>query len=115
MEDLGLGPDVLCATNPRLVYARLTGWGQTGTRASQAGHDINYIAQAGALAMLVDGPGRKPVPPVNLLGDFAAGSVHAAFGITMALLEREKSGNYRRCDCRAWACRHAMRGFHVSS
>lgn len=68
MEHLGLGPDVLCEANPRLVYARLTGWGQTGTRASQAGHDINYIAQAGTLAMLVDGPGRKPVPPVNLLG-----------------------------------------------
>ena len=97
MERLGLGPTELLADNPRLVYARLTGWGQTGPLAARAGHDINYIAVAGALAHCrpVDG---LPVPPLNLVGDYGAGSVFTAFGIMAALWERERSGKGQVVD-----------------
>ena len=98
MESLGLGPDALRADNPRLVYARMTGWGQDGPRAPRAGHDINYIAQAGALDMVRDRQSGTPVPPVNLLGDFAGGSLTAAMGIAMALFERERSGQGQVID-----------------
>ena len=91
MERLGLGPDVACARNPRLVYARLTGFGQDGPYASMAGHDINYIAISGALSLL-GRKGEKPLPPVNLLGDFAGGGMLCALGICLALLERGHSG-----------------------
>ena len=87
MERLGLGPDVACARNPRLVYARLTGFGQDGPYANMAGHDINYIAISGALSLL-GRKGEKPLPPVNLLGDFAGGGMLCALGICLALLER---------------------------
>lgn len=85
MERLGLGPDELLAENPRLVYGRMTGWGQTGPYAPYAGHDINYIALAGALAHF-GRAGEKPTPPVNLVGDFGGGGMMLAFGMVSALL-----------------------------
>jgi crotonobetainyl-CoA:carnitine CoA-transferase CaiB-like acyl-CoA transferase len=97
MERLRLGPDELLEINPRLIYARLTGWGQTGALAHTAGHDINYIATSGALSMF-GRPGERPVPPVNLLGDFCGGSLSCAFGISMALFERERSGRGQVID-----------------
>jgi alpha-methylacyl-CoA racemase len=89
MEGLGLGPDVALARNPRLVYGRMTGWGQHGPLARSAGHDINYISIAGLLAH-VGRVGGAPVPPLNL-GDFGAGSMFLAFGVVSALLERSRS------------------------
>jgi len=97
MERLGLGPDVACARNPRLVYARLTGFGQDGPYASMAGHDINYIAISGALSLL-GRKGEKPLAPVNLLGDFAGGGMLCALGIALALLERVQSGKGQIVD-----------------
>jgi alpha-methylacyl-CoA racemase len=91
MERLGLGPDVLCGDNPRLVYARVTGWGQDGPMASRAGHDIDYLALAGVLGA-IGREGEAPVPPINLLADFAGGGLACAFGVVCALLERERSG-----------------------
>jgi alpha-methylacyl-CoA racemase len=90
-ERLGFGPDVCQARNPRLVYARQTGWGQTGPWSARAGHDVNYIAVAGVLGM-IGRPGEGPVPPLNLVGDFGGGGLLTAFGIVSALLERERSG-----------------------
>ena len=97
MERLGLGPEELLNANPRLIYTRLTGWGQDGPLALRAGHDINYIAIAGALASVrpVDG---VPVPPLNLVGDYGGGSLFAAFGIMAALWERERSGKGQVID-----------------
>jgi alpha-methylacyl-CoA racemase len=91
MERLGLGPDVALRRNPRLVYGRMTGWGQSGPLARAAGHDITYVALTGALAAIgpADGP---PVPPLNLVGDFGGGALYLAFGIVAALYERERSG-----------------------
>jgi alpha-methylacyl-CoA racemase len=98
MERLGLGPEVMRERNPRLVYARMTGWGQTGPLAQAAGHDINYIALTGALAAI--GPSTGPsVPPLNLLGDFGGGSMLLAFGIMAALWERQTSGKGQVIDC----------------
>ena len=97
MERLGLGPQIACGRNPRLVYARLTGLGQDGPYANMAGHDINYIAISGALSLL----GRKdekPLAPVNLLGDFAGGGMLCALGILLALLERAGSGKGQIVD-----------------
>ena len=91
MERLGLGPDELCAANPRLIYARLTGWGQDGPLAKTAGHDINYLAVTGALAAL-GRPGEPPPPPLNMVGDYGGGSLFCALGIVAALFERERSG-----------------------
>ncbi len=91
MERLGLGPDVLCSTNLRLIYARLTGWGQTGPEAPRVGHDLNYIALAGALNFVAPASG-LPYPPANLIGDYGGGSMFAAFGIMAALFERQRSG-----------------------
>jgi len=90
-ERLGLGPDHLLARNPRLVYARMTGWGQDGALAARAGHDINYIALAGALEP-IGRAGERPVPPLNLIGDFAGGGMLLALGVIAALYERERSG-----------------------
>ena len=120
MEALRLGPLDLCgdeedgdgegddddddddeegeAINRRLLYVRMTGWGQSGPRSRLAGHDINYIAQAGVLNMIRDPQSDTPVPPVNFLGDFAGGSVSAVMGIALALLEREKSGRGQVID-----------------
>jgi alpha-methylacyl-CoA racemase len=89
-ERLGLGPAECLAANPRLVYARMTGWGQDGPLAQRAGHDINYIALTGALNAM--GPADQPVPPLNLVGDFGGGSLFVVTGILAALWERERSG-----------------------
>lgn len=97
MEKLNLGPEKLCEINPRLIYARLTGFGQTGKLAARAGHDINYVAISGILSML-GGKSEKPTPPVNLLADFAGGGLICAFGIAMAILERERSGKGQVID-----------------
>ncbi|XP_075583135.1 alpha-methylacyl-CoA racemase [Pelecanus crispus] len=97
MEKLGLGPEVLLEENPRLIYARLTGFGQTGKYARSAGHDINYLALSGVLSRL----GRKdekPYPPINLLADFGGGGVMCAMGIITALYERTKSGKGQVID-----------------
>jgi len=91
MERLGLGPEDCLKINPKLVYGRMTGWGQDGPLALAAGHDINYISLSGALHAI--GPsGEKPVPPLNLVGDFGGGGMLLAFGIVCALLETQKSG-----------------------
>lgn len=97
MEKLGLGPDETMELNPRLIYARLTGWGQNGPYASMAGHDINYIALSGALS-LFRREGEKPLPPCNLLGDFAGGGMLCAMGILLALVERNTSGKGQVVD-----------------
>uniref|UniRef100_A0A0A9WTM5 Alpha-methylacyl-CoA racemase n=1 Tax=Lygus hesperus TaxID=30085 RepID=A0A0A9WTM5_LYGHE len=98
MEKLTIGPDDLMKTNDRLIYARLTGYGQHGPMAKSAGHDINYTAMSGALSFL-GGRSDVPTPPVNLLADFAGGGLTAALGILMALYEREKSGMGQVVDC----------------
>jgi len=97
MERLGLGPDVCLARNERLVYGRMTGWGQHGTMAHAAGHDINYISLSGALHAIGE-PGGKPVPPLNLVGDFGGGGMLLAFGIAAALVERATSGKGQVVD-----------------
>lgn len=97
MEKLGVSPAVAFERNPGLVYARLTGWGQEGPYAAMAGHDIDYIAISGALS-LFGRPGDKPLPPVNLLGDFAGGGMLCALGIMMALFERTRSGKGQVVD-----------------
>lgn len=96
-ERLGLGPDDCFAVNPRLVYGRMTGWGQDGPLAQTAGHDINYIALAGALHAIGPKAG-APVPPLNLVGDFGGGALYLAFGIVCALLERNRSGSGQVVD-----------------
>jgi len=96
-ERLGLGPDVVLARNPAVVYARLTGYGQAGPLAREAGHDINYVAQSGALHAMAR-PGEAPRPPVNLLGDYAGGGMTAAFGIACALVEARTSGRGQVID-----------------
>jgi alpha-methylacyl-CoA racemase len=96
-ERLGMGPDVCLARNPKLVYGRMTGWGQDGPLAKAAGHDINYIALSGALHMI--GPaGGKPVPPLNLIGDFGGGGMMLAFGVLAAVLEARRSGKGQVVD-----------------
>lgn len=97
MERLGLGPDICLQRNPKLVYGRMTGWGQTGPLAQAAGHDINYIALSGALHA-IGGAGGKPVPPLNLVGDFGGGALYLAFGIVCALLEAKRSGRGQVVD-----------------
>lgn len=97
MEKLGLGPDVVRGRNPRIVYARLTGWGQDGPYAQMAGHDINYIAVSGALSCM-GRKGEKPLAPVNLFGDFAGGGMLCALGIVMALYERTRSDEGQAID-----------------
>ncbi len=97
MERLGLGPADVYARNPRLVFARMTGWGQDGPLAQAAGHDINYIAITGALAA-VGKPGETATPPQNLVGDFGGGSMYCAMGILAALYERERSGKGQVVD-----------------
>ena len=96
-ERLGLGPDECLRRNPRLVYARLTGWGQDGPLAPAAGHDINYIALAGVLDA-IGREGGPPVVPLNVVGDYAGGSMYAAFGIVSALLEARGSGRGQVVD-----------------
>ena len=97
MEKLGLSPDLCLQRNPRLVYARMTGWGQDGPLAAAAGHDINYISLSGALAA-IGSADSGPVPPLNLLGDFGGGSMFLVTGILAALLEAGKSGRGQVVD-----------------
>jgi alpha-methylacyl-CoA racemase len=97
MERLGLGPDVLLARNPRLVYGRMTGWGQEGPLAPRAGHDINYIALTGILDA-IGRAGGPPAPPLNLVGDFGGGGMLLAFGIACALVEARSSGRGQVVD-----------------
>ncbi|MGF7159291.1 alpha-methylacyl-CoA racemase [Rhodoligotrophos appendicifer] len=97
MERLGLGPDLCLARNPRLIFARMTGWGQTGPLAHTAGHDINYIALAGVLGR-IGRPGERPVPPLNLVGDYGGGALYLAFGIMCALWEARGSGRGQVLD-----------------
>ncbi|CAG9566713.1 unnamed protein product [Danaus chrysippus] len=97
LEKLGLGPQDLMKTNPKLIYARLTGFGQTGLYKDKAGHDLNFIAMSGVLSMLRK-DGQPPRAPVNILGDFAGGSLVCALGIVLALFERTKSGKGQVID-----------------
>ncbi|MEE8558161.1 MAG: CaiB/BaiF CoA-transferase family protein [Myxococcota bacterium] len=96
-ERLGIGPDVCLTRNPRLVYGRMTGWGQDGPLAQAAGHDINYISLAGALHG-IGRAGERPVPPLNLVGDFGGGGMLLAFGVVCALVERDRSGQGQVVD-----------------
>jgi alpha-methylacyl-CoA racemase len=96
-ERMGLGPERVHARNPRLVYGRITGWGQDGPLATSAGHDINYIGLSGALDA-IGRPGERPVPPVNLLGDFGGGGLFLAMGVLAALFERATSGQGQVVD-----------------
>lgn len=96
-ERLGLGPDVLLARHPRLVYGRITGWGQDGPLARTAGHDINYLALSGALSTL-GAAGEPPQPPLNLLADFGGGSLYLVVGVLAALVERARSGRGQVVD-----------------
>jgi alpha-methylacyl-CoA racemase len=96
-ERLGFGPETCLGRNPRLVYGRMTGWGQDGPLARTAGHDLNYIALSGALHG-IGVKGGKPVPPLNLVGDFGGGGLLLAFGMVCALLERERSGQGQVVD-----------------
>ena len=89
-ERLGIGPEECLARNPKLIYGRMTGWGQEGSYSSMAGHDINYIALSGVLGM-IGREGGKPIPPVNLVGDFGGGGMLLALGICAALVETAKS------------------------
>jgi alpha-methylacyl-CoA racemase len=97
MERLGLGPEACLARNPRLVYGRMTGWGQDGPLAPRAGHDINYIALAGVLHAF-GRRGGAPVPPLNLVGDFGGGGMLLGFGIACALLHAQKTGQGQVVD-----------------
>ncbi|PYE17057.1 alpha-methylacyl-CoA racemase [Williamsia limnetica] len=96
-ERVGLGPDDVTALNPRLIYGRMTGWGQTGPRAMEAGHDLNYIGLTGLLHA-VGRPGERPVPPLNLFGDFGGGSMFLVIGLISALVERQTSGRGQVVD-----------------
>lgn len=97
MERLGLGPDVALARNPKLVYGRMTGWGQTGPLALAAGHDINYISLTGALHA-IGRPGERPVPPLNLVGDFGGGALYLAMGMLAALHSAKVTGKGQVVD-----------------
>ncbi len=96
-ERLGIGPDDCLARNPKFVYGRMTGWGQTGSYAPTAGHDINYIALSGTLG-LIGREGEPPLPPLNLIGDFGGGGMLLAFGVVCALLETSRSGQGQVID-----------------
>src|SRR5260370_38989496 len=96
MGGLGLGPEAGLAKNPKLASARMTGWGREARRARAAGHDINYISVTGALAAI--GTAEKPVPPLNLVGDFGGGALYLVVGVLAALLEASRSGKRQGGD-----------------
>jgi len=96
MERLGLGPETVHARNPKLVYGRMTGWGQEGPLAHVAGHDITYIAVAGALGAI--GPADKPIPPLNLVGDFGGGALYLCMGVLAAVIEARRTGSGQVVD-----------------
>jgi alpha-methylacyl-CoA racemase len=117
-ERMGVGPDVALARNPKLVYGRMTGWGQTGPLSQAAGHDINYIAITGALHAM--GPAdRPPAPPLNLVGDFGGGALYLAMGICAALFEAQRSGKGQVIDAAITdgvvSLMAMMYGMHASS
>ena len=97
MERLGLGPEVALARNPRLVYGRMTGWGQSGPLARAAGHDLNYIALSGALHAI--GLADRPVPPLNLVADYGGGALYLAFGMLAGLIHAHRTGEGQVVDC----------------
>ncbi|MFD3262557.1 CaiB/BaiF CoA transferase family protein [Phenylobacterium ferrooxidans] len=97
MERLGLGPDAALQRNPKLVYGRMTGWGQTGPYAQAAGHDMNYIAISGALHAI--GTKDKPVPPLNLVGDMGGGALYLAFGLMAGIISARETGKGQVIDC----------------
>jgi alpha-methylacyl-CoA racemase len=97
MERLGLGPEACLEVNPKLVYGRMTGWGQDGPMAQRAGHDINYVALSGVLGMLGRG-NERPLPPLNIIGDMGGGGLLLAFGVVCALLESRGSGQGQVVD-----------------
>jgi alpha-methylacyl-CoA racemase len=97
MERLGVGPAICAGRNPRLVYGRITGWGQSGPMANQVGHDINYIALSGALHAMGE-PDRPPRPPLNLIGDYAGGAMMLVTGVLAGLLEARTTGKGRVVD-----------------
>ncbi|HEY5007677.1 MAG TPA: CaiB/BaiF CoA-transferase family protein [Caulobacteraceae bacterium] len=97
MERLGLGPEVALKRNPKLVFGRMTGWGQFGPLAQAAGHDINYIAITGALAAI--GLDDKPIPPLNLVGDFGGGALYLAFGLLAGIIHARATGQGQVVDC----------------
>src|SRR5690606_11041069 len=97
MERLGLGPDVALKRNPKLVYGRMTGWGQYGPLAHAAGHDMNYIALTGALHAI--GTDDKPVPTLNLVGDFGGGALYLAFGLLAGVIHARETGQGQVVDC----------------
>jgi alpha-methylacyl-CoA racemase len=97
MERLGLGPDVALNRNPKLVFGRMTGWGQTGPYANAAGHDMNYIAITGALHAI--GTDEKPIPPLNLVGDFGGGALYLAFGLLAGVISARETGKGQVIDC----------------
>jgi alpha-methylacyl-CoA racemase len=113
-ERMGLGPDVVLERNPRIVYGRMTGWGQEGPLANAAGHDINYISLTGVLHA-IGRQGERPVPPLNMVGDFGGGSMFLLFGILSALVERGVSGKGQVVDAAmvdgALALSHMMWAF----
>ena len=98
MERNGLGPDVVLARNPKLVYGRLTGWGQHGALSHSAGHDLNYIAITGALHAMGDKDGR-PRPPLNLIGDYGGGALYLAMGLLAAIINVKNGGDGQVIDC----------------
>src|SRR5215475_8971665 len=97
MERLGVGPDVCLKRNAKLVYGRMTGWGQTGPLALAAGHDMNYIAISGALHAIGTN-GTKPVPPLNLVGDFGGGALYLVMGVLAGIIEAQRSGKGQVVD-----------------
>ena len=97
MEKIGIGPEVALARNPKLVYGRMTGWGQFGPLAHAAGHDLNYIALTGALGVM-GRSGEPPAPPLNLIGDYGGGALYLAFGICAALLHARQTGEGQTID-----------------
>ncbi|MEH6402594.1 MAG: CaiB/BaiF CoA-transferase family protein [Sneathiella sp.] len=97
MERLGLGPDVVFERNPKIIFGRMTGWGQDGPMAPSAGHDLNYIALSGALHA-IGRKGEAPTPPLNLVGDFGGGALYLAMGLLAAMLEAQKSGKGQVVD-----------------
>lgn len=98
MERLGLGPDIALQRNPKLVFGRMTGWGQTGTLSHAAGHDLNYIALTGALGAM-GRKGETPYPPLNLIGDYGGGALYLAFGLLAGILHARSSGEGQVIDC----------------
>ena len=113
-ERLGVGPDVCLARNPKLVYGRMTGWGQTGPLANAAGHDINYIAITGALHLIGE-RGGKPVPPLNLVGDFGGGGMMLLAGLLAALLEASRTGKGQVIDAAMVDGTVALLGFFYAT